>query len=87
MENLGNPDIVRAGIIESVENQIRDNNPPETRATFNRLKREGFNETDAKEMIAYCLSIEIFNVIRHGEKYNEEEYVKNLLALPNLPDE
>ena len=32
---------LKAAILEVVDNQIRDNDPPETKKTFNRLMKEG----------------------------------------------
>ena len=36
--------------MEVVENQLRDNDPPETHAAYERLKGEGFSDLDAKKL-------------------------------------
>ncbi|SDG58258.1 hypothetical protein SAMN04244560_02591 [Thermoanaerobacter thermohydrosulfuricus] len=36
-------------ILEVVNNQIRDNNPPITKVTLERLKKSGYTEQQAKK--------------------------------------
>lgn len=74
-------------IVEVVENQIADNNPPETKQTLERLIKSGEPRENAIRYIASVLSIEIFGVLKHQEPYNNERYIKNLKALPKLPNE
>ena len=77
----------RAGeaIVEAVENQLRDNDPPETKQTLERLMGLGETRENAMRYIASVLSIEIFETLRNNSPYNEERYLKNLSALPKLP--
>ena len=51
-EEYGYNPRLRKLIIEVVENQMRDNNPPITNITFNRLLSEGYTKQQAKEKIA-----------------------------------
>ncbi len=74
-------------MVEVVENQIADNNPPETKEALERLIKNGETRENAMRYIASVLSIEIFGALKHQEPYNHERYTKNLKALPNLPDE
>ena len=74
-------------IVQVVENQINDNNPPETKETLERLMKNGETRENAMRYIASVLSIEIFGALKHQEPYNHERYTNNLKALPNLPDE
>jgi len=39
---------LKAAILEVVENQMRNNDPPETRQTCDHLIQEGHSEEDAK---------------------------------------
>jgi len=79
----------RAGeaIIEAVENQLSDNNPPETKQTLDRLMASGESRENAMRHIATALVIEIFGALKHNEPYNDERYIKNLNALPKEPSE
>jgi ribosomal protein S7 len=74
--------VLYAAYMEIVENQLRDNDPPETRTTFDRLKREGFNELDAKKLIAQAIVAETFWIMKKKEKFNLNRYINNLNRLP-----
>jgi hypothetical protein len=79
-----NPALRRA-LLEVVDNQLRDGNPPETRATLERLMAEGFTREQALELIACVVSTEIFDVLKSKQPYQEARYVAGLRALPRLP--
>ena len=87
--NADTPDGQRAGeaIIEAVENQLRDNNPPETKKTLERLIAQGESRENAMRYIASALSVEIFKALKNHSPYNEKRYLKNLRALPKLPND
>jgi hypothetical protein len=72
-------------IVEVVENQLVDNNPPETKQTLERLIKTGESRENAIRYIASALSVEIFGALKHQEPYNNERYIKNLKALPKPP--
>jgi hypothetical protein len=71
--------------MEVVENQIRDNDPPQTRQTFQRLTAAGHSEKEAKRLIACVVSAEIFDVLKKQEPFNLERFVKGLDKLPAMP--
>jgi len=74
-------------IFEIINNQLRDNDPPETKETIERLREQGFDDLQARQLIGQCLAVELFNVMKFGEPYNHKRYIKNLLALPKEPFE
>jgi hypothetical protein len=74
--------ILKASILEVVNNQLKSGDPPETRQTFNRLIGEGMSEEDAKIYIGQAVALEIFNVLKHGETFNLVRYLNNLSRLP-----
>ena len=74
-------------IVEAVENQIEQNNPPETKQTLERLMDLGESRENAMRYIACSLSVEIFDAMKKQSPYDEERYIRNLKALPKLPDE
>ncbi len=78
---------LRAAILEAVENQITNDNPPETRQTYERLLREGRSEHDAKVLIANVVAVEIFEVVNSREPYNHQRFVQALGRLPELSEE
>jgi len=80
-------DVAGLAIIEAVENQLKDNNPPEANDTFNRLMSMGERRENAMRYIATVFSIEIFEIIKNETPYNEKRYIRNLKGLPRLPKE
>jgi hypothetical protein len=76
---------LREQIFEITENQLRDNDPPETKATYDRLQKEGFDDFQTRQMIGQCLAVELFDVFKFGKPYNNERYIKNLKSLPKEP--
>ncbi|MCE5285555.1 MAG: hypothetical protein LLG02_06885 [Pelosinus sp.] len=68
-------------ILAVLDNQLRENNPPITRMTLERLKKLGYTEKIAKEKMAVVLIEEIYDVMKTNEAYNEERYSKKLRAL------
>ena len=81
-----NRDMLRRQMLEVVENQLRDNDPPETRATLHRLVAEGHSTSQAKRLIACVVVAEMFHVMMHQQPYDRERYVAGLRALPELPE-
>lgn len=80
-------EILKNQIFEIIKNQLRDNNPPETKITYDKLIKNGFDDFNIRQMIGQCLAIELFDVIKNGKQYNNKRYIKNLLALPKEPFE
>jgi hypothetical protein len=79
--------VLYAAYMEVVDNQIRENNPPETKLTFERLKREGISELDAKKYIAQAIASETFWIMKKSEPFNLQRFIKNLNRLPADPEE
>ena len=78
----GNP-ILKKTFMEVVENQIRDNDPPETRKTLERLKSEGISEEDAKLYIGQAVCIEVWDIMRNKGEFDMSRFLRNLKALPS----
>lgn len=73
---------LRSAVLEVVENQIRDNDPPETRQTFERLKREGHSPEEARRLIGSVVAIELFHIMRDHREFDRKRFVWNLAQLP-----
>ncbi len=82
-----NGQIAGKAVIDAIENQLAENNPPETKMTLDRLMGLGESRENAMRHIASALSVEIFEALNNGSSYNEERYIKNLQALPESPYE
>lgn len=85
MRILESNEIVRKQIFEIIKNQIKLNTPPETKQTFDRLKEIGYNDLDAKKLIAQCVAVEIYKVLKHKKPFNESRYISNMKKLPEEP--
>ena len=86
MRTSGNPRL-RQALLEVVENQLRDGNPPETRTTLARLMGAGHSRAEAVELLAAVVAAEVFDVLKAGRPYDRDRYVAALAGLPRLPGE
>ncbi|NOR64645.1 MAG: hypothetical protein GQ468_01360 [Candidatus Scalindua sp.] len=77
--------VLGEAVVEAVENQIRDDDPPEVRKALKRLMALGESKENAMRYIASVLSVEFFEIMKNQTPYNEARYIKNLNALPDLP--
>lgn len=77
--------VLQKQFLQIVNNQLKSNDPPETTQTFKRLKELGYNDTDAKKLIAQCVVVEIFDAMKNGNPFNEKRYIRNLNNLPKEP--
>ncbi|UCD65470.1 MAG: hypothetical protein JSW69_05435 [Deltaproteobacteria bacterium] len=84
MENTEN-ERLRAAILEVINNQIRDNNPPETKQALIRLQEQGLSEEEALKLIGYVVASEVFSVLKENRQYDKEKYITALNNLPELP--
>ena len=78
---------LKAAVMAAVEQQLENGDPPETRETLERLKREGFSDEDARALLAEAVAVEIFCVLKESKPFNRERFVRNLRALPAQPQE
>ena len=84
-EMNGSKEERRRLILKVVENQIRDNDPPETRQTLRRLIKEGFSREEALELIGTVVVHEIYNILKQNENFDRKRFVAALKQLPKLP--
>ena len=78
---------LRAAFMEVVDNQIANNDPPETRKTLQRLTLQGMSEEDARLYIGQAVCIEVWDIMRNKREFNLERFVRNLENLPEEPKE
>lgn len=65
-------------INEIVDNQLRDNDPPEARETLDRLMAQGDSEEEAKRKIGTVLVTHIYNIMANNADYDNEIYRSEL---------
>lgn len=78
-------EIVREQIFEIIRNQKSMNKPPETNLTYKRLINLEYSDFETNQLIGQCVSVEIFNILKHKLPFDEKRYVKNLQQLPKEP--
>jgi hypothetical protein len=78
-------DRLRYAILEVINTQIRENDPPETKQALVRLQDQGFSEQEALKLIGYVVASEVFSVLREERQYNKKKYAEALNNLPRLP--
>ena len=66
---------LKAAILEVVENQLCENNPPETRQTFERLLAAGYARQQAMEMIGAAVVEEIWSVLHEKKPFDHACFV------------
>ena len=72
-------------VVEVIENQIRKNDPPETKQTLDRLMGLGNSREESMRYIGCVVAVELFEVLKNRSHFNEARYIENLHALPDLP--
>jgi hypothetical protein len=78
--------VLKEMILEIVANQLKTNDPPETKLTLDRLIAEGHSEKEAKRLIGCAATAEIFYVMKSQKASDHQRYIKALKALPTLPE-
>ena len=63
-------------VVKAVENQMKDNEPPITNTTFQRLVSAGYTEEQAKDKIADVLAVHIVYATSFSRPFHPEEYEK-----------
>jgi len=74
-------------IFTIIDNQIKNNDPPDTLKVFNKLKSQGYSEFETKQLIGQCIAVEIYNMMKYKKPSDNERYIKNLNNLPKEPFE
>ena len=72
-------------VIQAIKEQIRLNEPPETKETFDRLRREGHAKEEVYRLLGCVLTSEIYDVMKHERVFDRDLYAQQLRALPKLP--
>ena len=79
-----NDKTVRDAFMEVVVNQLETGNPPETRATLERLVAAGNSNGEAMQLIAAVARNEMQAMLAAGRPFDNERYAALLAKLPEL---
>ena len=75
---------VRDGFLSTVVNQISSNDPPEAKATYDRLKGQGLSDTQALQLIGLALKKEMKQMIAESRGFDNERYIALMNKLPDI---
>ncbi len=59
---------LRKQVLGIVDNQLKSNDPPEVKATYDRLRKEKYGDFEAKQLIGQCLAVELFDVLKKDSR-------------------
>ena len=82
---MSNDRTVRDGFLATVEQQIASGDPPEVRATRDRLCATGLSPGEAAQMIAIVLRNEMKQMISESRSFDNARFAQMLDKLPALP--
>jgi len=89
LDELDEEQIVREGVNPMlhvmvhhiVENQIADNDPPQTAETVRALVQKGLSRHEAVHRVGGVVSDEIFEILKDDRPFDEIGYVRSLRKL------
>ncbi len=72
---------VRDAFLDTVLNQLETGDPPETKATFDRLMAEGHPRNHALQLIAAALRTEMNRMMNESSPFDNERYAALLAKI------
>jgi len=81
----GDPKLYRM-MMQTVDNQLAENDPPETRQTMERLLKEGHPQKLCRRLIGLAVVIELSEMNLFKKPFNRQRFVENLEKLPETPE-
>ena len=75
---------VKDGFLDTVLKQIANGQPPETKATYDRLMKGGLSETETLHLITAVLRSEMNKMIQESKPFDDAAYSELLRKLPNV---
>jgi hypothetical protein len=76
---------VRAVLYEVLDNQLRDNDPPETKETLDRLVGQGIERDEARRLITCVIADEVFMILKENATFDTKRFARKLSMLPEMP--
>ncbi len=71
-------------VLEEINNQIENNDPPETKQTYHRLMKEIKNHDEVMEYIRVVMMSEILDILKSRKPFNRKRYIERLNRLPDV---
>ncbi|WP_368288507.1 hypothetical protein, partial [Enterocloster clostridioformis] len=61
-----------------MDNQLKANDPPCTKNTYDKLLDAGYSKSEAKDKIGAVVLTEIYDILKKGQAFDEEKYKSSL---------
>lgn len=74
---------VRDAMLDTVLNQIDRNDPPEARATYDRLIDGGASNSQALQLMAAALRVEMSRMLSESMPFDNGRYAELLKKIPS----
>lgn len=84
MDDQGS-ELARMAILEAIETQIEEGDPPETAQTLQRLMSAGESREEALRLIGCVMADEMFHIMKHKRVFDLARYTRMLGRLPRMP--
>lgn len=81
-----NDKTVRDVMLDTVLNQINTNDPPAARDTYDRLVFGGRSNSQALQLMAAVLRVEMERMLKDGTEFDNERYSALLAKIPDSED-
>jgi hypothetical protein len=72
---------VRDAFLDTVMNQLETGDPPETKATYERLIAEGNSRNHALQLIAAALRVEMNRMMSEATPFDNDRYAELLAKI------
>ena len=80
-----NDKTVRDAVLDTVLGQIDSGEPPEARATYDRLIDAGASNSQALQLMAAALRIEMTRMLNESTPFDNQRYAEHLAKI-NAPE-
>lgn len=66
---------LKKSILEVVDNQLKANDPPCTKNTYDKLLDAGYSKSEAKDKIGAVVLTEIYDILKKGQAFEDRKSV------------
>ena len=76
---------LRDSLFEAVDDQLKNNDPPEARLAYDRLKNDDYDDLTIRQLLAQCVLMEIVEIMNGNDPVDRNRLIQNLNNLPKEP--
>ena len=76
--------VLHAVLMDMVDRQMAEGDPPETREAFERLQDTGYSPEHARRLIGFTLATELTHEMLSGKPFDKKSFAASLRRLPEI---